>query len=91
LTLARDLDYRFGEADALRGLGQVERLVGEYVQAREYYTQALVLARQLGYQRTEADALRGLGQVEQLVGEYGQAREYHTQALTLAPPRLPIR
>jgi hypothetical protein len=29
----------------LRGLGEVERLVGEYGQAREYHTEALALAR----------------------------------------------
>jgi tetratricopeptide (TPR) repeat protein/transcriptional regulator with XRE-family HTH domain len=73
-----------GEVDALWGLGQVERLVGEYRQARTHYAQALTLARKLGHRRGEADALWGLGEVERQVGEYDQAREYHTQALALA-------
>ena len=84
LTLARQLGYRRGEADALWGLGEVEWLVGEYGQAREYYTQALALARDLSYRRGEVEALWGLGEVERFVGEYGQAREYYIQALTLA-------
>lgn len=81
MTLALHLSDRPREADALRGLGEVDRLVGDCGQARAYHTQ--VLARQLGYRRAEADALRGLAQIERLVGECGQAREYHTQALAL--------
>jgi tetratricopeptide (TPR) repeat protein len=69
---------------ALWGLGEVERFVGKYGQAREYYTQALSLARHLGDRPGEVLALRGLGEVERLVGEYGQARKYHIQSLTLA-------
>jgi tetratricopeptide (TPR) repeat protein/transcriptional regulator with XRE-family HTH domain len=84
LTIFLHLGDRRGEVDALWGLGEVERLVGEYGQARDYHTQALTLARHLGYQRGEAEALWGLGQVERRVGEYGQARDFHTQALTLA-------
>ncbi|MGH3785388.1 MAG: ATP-binding protein [Pseudonocardiaceae bacterium] len=84
LTGYRHLDDRRGEVEALWGLGEVERRVGEYGQARQYHTQALELARQVGCRRGEADALWALGQVERRVGEYGQARQYHTQALTLA-------
>ncbi|HYZ10243.1 MAG TPA: tetratricopeptide repeat protein, partial [Pseudonocardiaceae bacterium] len=84
LTVYRHLDDRRGEALALRGLGEVERLVGEYPQAREYHGRALSLARDLGDRRGEVLALRGLGEVERLAGEYPQAREYHGQALSLA-------
>ncbi|MGH3779107.1 MAG: ATP-binding protein [Pseudonocardiaceae bacterium] len=84
LTVYRHLGDQRGEVDALRGLGAVERFVGEYNQAREYYAQALVLARHLGDQRSEVDALWGLGVVARFIGECGQAREYYTQALALA-------
>jgi len=70
LTVYRNLGERRGEVDALWGLGYVERLVGEYVQSREYHIQALTLARDLDYRCAEVDALGGLGQVERLVGEY---------------------
>jgi hypothetical protein len=49
LALARQIGYRFGEVLALRELGQVEGLVGQYGQARECHNQALALARQIGY------------------------------------------
>jgi transcriptional regulator with XRE-family HTH domain len=84
LTAYRHLGDRCGEVDALWGLGEVERRVGQYGEAREYHTQALALARNIGYRRGEADALWALGQVERRVGEYSRAREYHNQALALA-------
>jgi tetratricopeptide (TPR) repeat protein len=84
LAIYRHIGDRRGEADALRGLGDVEFLVAEYGQAREYHTQALALARQSSDRRGEVNALWGLGQVERHVGEYGQAREHHTKALALA-------
>ncbi|MDQ4032775.1 MAG: tetratricopeptide repeat protein [Actinomycetota bacterium] len=84
LTIYRRLGDRRGEAEALRGLGEVERRVGGYAQAREYHSQALSLARELGDRRGEVEALRGLGHIERLVGGFAQAREYHSQALTLA-------
>jgi tetratricopeptide (TPR) repeat protein len=84
LTAYRHLMDQRGEVDALRGLGEVERLVGEYAQARTHYTEALTLALHLSDRPREADALRGLGEVDRLVGDCGQARAYHTQALVLA-------
>ncbi|MDQ4094068.1 MAG: tetratricopeptide repeat protein [Actinomycetota bacterium] len=47
LTVYRHLGDRHGEVDALWGLGYVERLVGDYVQARQYHTRVLALARDL--------------------------------------------
>jgi tetratricopeptide (TPR) repeat protein/transcriptional regulator with XRE-family HTH domain len=84
LTVYRHFGDRHGEADALRGLGDVERRVGEYGQAREHHAQALSLARQLDDRRGEAEALWGMGEVERLAGEHDQAREHHTEALALA-------
>jgi tetratricopeptide (TPR) repeat protein/transcriptional regulator with XRE-family HTH domain len=84
LTAYRQLGDRRGEVDALCGLGEVERLVGEYGQAREHHAQALSLAEPLGYRRGEVEALWGLGQVERLVGECRHARERYTQSLGLA-------
>lgn len=84
LAVYRHVGDRRGEVESLCGLGEVERLVGECGQAREFHTQALTLARELGCRRVEADALWGLGEVERLVGESTQAREYYGQALTRA-------
>ncbi len=57
--------------------------MGEYGQAREYYTHALVLARQLDYRRAEAEALCGLGHVASDTAERSQARECWGKALEI--------
>jgi tetratricopeptide (TPR) repeat protein len=68
---------------ALRGLGEVERLVGEYGQAREYHTQAVTVARHLGDRPGEAEALWGLGHVASDTAERSQACELWRQALEI--------
>jgi tetratricopeptide (TPR) repeat protein len=83
LALARQLGYRFGELLALRGLGEVERSVGEYGQAREHHTQALILGRQLNDRRAEAEALWVLGHVASDTAERGEARELWRSALKI--------
>jgi tetratricopeptide (TPR) repeat protein/transcriptional regulator with XRE-family HTH domain len=83
LAIYRQLGDQHGQVNALWGLGEVERRIGDYVQARKYHTEALTMARRLGYRHGEAEALRGLGEVERLVGEYDQARMYYGQALAL--------
>jgi tetratricopeptide (TPR) repeat protein len=62
-----------GEVLALRGLGEVERLAGEYDLARDYYTQALTLARHLGDRLAEAGILVELGYVAPSTLKRGQA------------------
>ncbi len=48
LAIYRRVGDLRGEVNALLGLGEVERLVGECDQAREYYVEALALAQHLG-------------------------------------------
>jgi tetratricopeptide (TPR) repeat protein len=68
---------------ALCGLGEVERLVGQYGQAREYHTHALTLARQLGDRLGEAEALWALGQIGADTEEHDQACELWRKALNI--------
>ncbi|MDQ4094069.1 MAG: tetratricopeptide repeat protein [Actinomycetota bacterium] len=67
----------------MRGLGDVERSVGEYGQAREYHTQVVTLGRHLGDRRAEAEALWGLGQVASDTAERGQADDLWRKALKI--------
>jgi tetratricopeptide (TPR) repeat protein len=83
LTLARHLGDRRAEGMALRGLGEVERLVGEYSQAREYHAQALTLARHLGDRPGEAEALWGLGHLATDTAERDRACEFWRKALEI--------
>ena len=67
LTVYRHLDHRRGEVEALWGLGEFERRVGEYGQARQ----------------SEADALWELGNVASDIAEPRHAREHWQTALVI--------
>jgi hypothetical protein len=69
-------------------LGEVEWLVGECGQAREYYAQALT--RHLGYRHGEAEALWGLGHVATDTAERDQACELWRKALAARRGRGPL-
>ena len=72
-----------GEVLALRGLGEVARLVGDSTQAGEYLTQALTLARQLGDRRGEAEALWALGLVASDNADCNRASELWHEVLVI--------
>ena len=64
-------------------MGEVERDVGQYGQAREYYHQVLFLARRLADRRGEAEALWGLGHIASDTADRGQACELWRNALEI--------
>ena len=78
---ARQSNDRLGEAGALRDLGMVRQLTGDYAGAGELAEQALHLYHTLGNRHGEAYALRDLGWVWQLTGDFARAAELAGQAL----------
>ncbi|MGV9855681.1 ATP-binding protein [Streptomyces sp. NPDC003442] len=80
---AHHANNHHGEADALRDLGQVQRLTGDYAGAGELAGQALDLYRTLGARLGEASALWDLGRVQEVTGDYAGAGELIGQALDL--------
>ena len=82
-ALADELDDRWGEANALWGLGEVAWSHGDNQAATEHYTRALALYQQIGYRQGEASTLRGLGDVARSRGDYQAAIEHYTRALAL--------
>jgi hypothetical protein len=61
----------------------LERLVGDYSQARDNHTQALTLAQHLGDRPGEVLALWGLGHVDTDTAERDQACELWRKALVI--------
>ncbi|WP_268908440.1 tetratricopeptide repeat protein [Catenulispora pinistramenti] len=72
-----------GQADALRDLGVVQRLTGEFVSAGINLVQTLSLYRSLGDLGGQADALCGLGVIQHLTGEFAAATAGLGEALAL--------
>ncbi len=82
-TTAHHHGDRRGEAWALRDLGRVRSVTGNYPAATSLLERALALCQDLGDRRGEADALRHLGRVRYLTGNYPAATSLLERALAL--------
>jgi tetratricopeptide (TPR) repeat protein len=78
---ARRLGDRLGQANALRDLGDVRQLTGDYPAAARALEQALGIYRDLGDQNGQANALSDLGVVGLGTGDYPVAAQVLEQAL----------
>lgn len=85
LTAARARADRRGEAEALIGVGHMDRLQGRSERATERYQLALALARSCGHRPIELDALIYLGHMDRYRCRYGPARARFEEALEIAP------
>jgi tetratricopeptide (TPR) repeat protein len=68
----------------LIGLGLCHGSLGDYWQAIDLHTQALVIARDTGYRLVEGTALGNLGLCHYSLGDYRRALDLCTQALAIA-------
>ena len=78
---AWQLGDRLGHANALRDLGDVRYLTGDYPAAAQVLEQALGIYRDLGDRLGQANALAYLGTVRYLTGDYPAAAQVLEQAL----------
>jgi tetratricopeptide (TPR) repeat protein len=84
LTIARDIGYRYGEANQLGNLGNCYADLGQTRRAIDLYEQALTIARDIGYRQGEAIYLGNLGICYADLGQTRRAIDLHEQALTIA-------
>ncbi|MBF6174979.1 ATP-binding protein [Nocardia blacklockiae] len=83
LAIARTLSDELGQANILKHLGTLHRLVGDHTDAADLYQQALTCYRRLDNRLGQAGALTNLGLVQARIGNHATAIELHEQALTL--------
>ena len=84
IQAARHLGDRLGQAYALRELGAVRRLTGDYPAAAQAQEQALDIYRDIGNRNGEVEALNDRGTLYRVSGDLAQAQRCHQQALDLA-------
>lgn len=77
------LGDQLGEANTLRALGDIERVLGRNDEARANYTEARSLYKKVEDRRGEGNVLRGIGDLERALGRNEQARGAYTEALKL--------
>ena len=75
--------FRFGQANVLMGLGELERKLGRNDKAREAYAVARTLYEAVGNRLGQANVLMGLGELERKLGRNDKAREAYAVARTL--------
>lgn len=83
LELAKDLDARDQQAEALLMLGFTLVQTGDYGQAREQLEQSLEIHRDIGDRSGEAACLDTLGRLAMWQGELGSAREFCERGLDI--------
>jgi predicted ATPase/class 3 adenylate cyclase len=84
LELARELDDRFWESEALRILGSLSHALDSPEAARSYFAAALEAAEATGDTRPYYRALHEFGEFEREHGDRTRARELLVQAVQLA-------
>ncbi|MGI9006193.1 MAG: tetratricopeptide repeat protein [Streptosporangiaceae bacterium] len=84
LACAREIDQQWAVARTLLGLGDLARLTGDPVQARQRYREAFAILREVNARPEMARCLAGLGRIEITQGELAAAREYFAESLELS-------
>lgn len=83
LKLAESLHYENGHAEALRCLGVVDYLQGNYADAHAKCKEASAIFQTTQYVPGQADAHSSLGVLHRLQENYAMALDHFTQALAL--------
>jgi PAS domain S-box-containing protein len=84
VSLAREAELRWTEAESLRNLGAALVYQQEYVEAWECNEQVLRLYRELGDRQGESKTLSSLGDIPWRLGNFDESRDYFEQALRLS-------
>lgn len=83
LTIFREINHRWGEANTLDYIGWEYKSLGKYSQALDYFNQALEVFRNINDQGGIATTLNGIGSVYDNQGEDIQALKYYQESLDI--------
>jgi predicted ATPase/DNA-binding CsgD family transcriptional regulator len=84
LAITREIDQQWAVARTLLGLGDLARLTGDPVRARQHYGEALAILREVNARPEMARCLAGLGRIEISQGELVAASKYFAESLELS-------
>jgi tetratricopeptide (TPR) repeat protein len=77
LDLSRTINYKKGEADCLNGLGNLNRMMGNFTFGIKYHLQALQIAEMINDQRGVESSNFGIAGAYEDEGDYSEALKYY--------------
>ncbi len=83
VDLSRSLGYDLGEAQALKNIGVIYLLQGNYTQALEYFLNALKIYESINDPAGTAETLNNVGTVYQNLQKFDIAKEYYHRVIEL--------
>ncbi|WP_343486530.1 tetratricopeptide repeat-containing sensor histidine kinase [Allomuricauda sp. d1] len=84
LKLSKQIDYKYGQCEAMDNLGDFYSDRGDSKEAIKYYQEALPLTRKIGHLDLELSLLNDLGKEYDYLGDYAQALESFLKGIDLA-------
>ncbi|MBN1198595.1 MAG: tetratricopeptide repeat protein [Bacteroidales bacterium] len=84
LQISRGIGYAAGEAEALRNLGHLFNMLGNFYQALEYYHHAYDMYEIHGSKRKQAELLYDIAETNYLAGDFSRTIEYGERAGKMA-------
>src|SRR5687768_7377982 len=83
LDVSKKINYRKGEAEALRITAWSYHYEGDEVQAKAYVTKAISIFEQIGNEQGLAAALNNLGAISNRLGDYAEGMQALQRSLSL--------
>ncbi|MGN6533245.1 MAG: tetratricopeptide repeat-containing sensor histidine kinase [Ginsengibacter sp.] len=83
LKIAREINYKKGEAVALNEIGETYHFQGEYAQALKYLFQAGDLDSEIGELEEQSATFSAIGMIFSELGQYSKALDYLKQSLKI--------
>lgn len=84
LILSQELNFMDGKANALKGIGLAYYVLGDYLEALNYWKRSMQLFDTLGNNAGVANMLSNIGAVHFNQGDDANALDYYLQALRVA-------
>ena len=83
LAIYKELNHKWGIAEALGGLGWAVLRGGNHAAALSLFEESLRLSQEMGHKRSTGSTLCALGKLALLGGDYSHAARLYREALTL--------
>lgn len=83
LELAKELDFKVGQANVLTSIGIINAIKGNYPMATKAMESSLAIYLEMDSKGDIASAYNNLGNISEKKGDYAQALEYHLKSLKM--------